>query len=174
MKLDSLSDENYGIYFDVCRSIRYHDRRRGFFLRMHQTTSVLTILLSGSVLFAWAGAGAPGWLQAMAASTSLLAALDLVVGYSRMAELHNDLKKRFIELEQAMHRGGEDDETWKEHQMTRLGIERDEPPIYRALDLLCYHELCVAEKANDAAPPLNWLQRLTSHFWRWSNIVAVR
>ena len=171
----NLSDEQYGLLFDVRRSIRYHDRRRAFYERCHHVTSVLTILMAGSVLFEL---GTPGnaamWLKAISVLAALMAALDMVVGYSKRVTLHGDLRERFATLEIAMIDGGVDDEAWLIHQRERLMIEKDEPPIYKVLDLLCHNELAEAEGFKRSDSPeyffkANWWQRFTSQIFRWEN-----
>ncbi|MBN8516221.1 MAG: hypothetical protein J0M14_18475, partial [Candidatus Accumulibacter sp.] len=57
-------------------------------------------------------------------------------------------------------------------------IEKDEPPVYRALDILCHNELLVAGAhcaPGDQSPlraKLSLLQRSTSQFYRWPNVTA--
>jgi hypothetical protein len=55
MNIEDMTDAQYGLLFDVRRSIRYHDRRRAFFETLHRITSALTILLVGWVLSSWPG-----------------------------------------------------------------------------------------------------------------------
>lgn len=175
MNLKDLSDEQFGLLFDVRRSMRYHDRRRAFFERMHRVTNVLTVLMAGSVLFELGRAGeTAAWLMLLGVAAALLAALDMVVGYGARAALHGDLKRRFAELEIAMARGGLEPQQWAEHEITRLAIERDEPPVYRALDLLCHNEQLAAEGVQDAKhrATLSWWQRNTSQFLLWSDLGA--
>lgn len=61
------------------------------------------------------------------------------------------------------------------HHIARLHIEADEPPIYRALDLLCHNEQMRA----DGHPPdsEHWAsvplyQRLTCHLFHWPDLAA--
>lgn len=170
MNLSDLDDVKYALLFDVRRSIRYHDRRRAFFERMHRVTSALTIILAGGVIFELAGTGSPAlWLQAIGAVAAVLAALDMVVGYAAKANLHADLRVRFVDLEIAMLSGGLEEETWQKYLRTRLEIERDEPPVYRALDLLCHNEVCKAEGVR-ANATVSSFQRMTSHLFTWSDI----
>ena len=146
MTRSEMTDAQYALYFDVRRSIRYHDRRSAFFERMHQLTGVLTVLLAGSVLFDIARPGDnPAWLLALAAIAALFSAFDIVIGYAAKAGQHRDLKARFAALEIAIVTGNADAATWQAHHTERLRIEQDEPPIYRALDLLCHNELMRAE-----------------------------
>jgi hypothetical protein len=170
MKLCDLDDAQYGLLFDVWRSIRYHDRRRAFFEFVHRVTSALTILLAGGVIFELAGGNDTAWwLKAIGVLAAVLAAFDMVTGYSTRANLHAGLRVRFADLEIAMLSGGIDHETWEGYRRQRLQIERDEPPVYRALDLLCRNEVCRAEGiAPDVT--LNRWQRLTSQLYPWGNI----
>jgi hypothetical protein len=178
MAYDHLDDEQYGLLFDVRRSARYHDRRRAFFERMHQVTSGLTILLSGSVIFDLARPGdTPGWMLSIAIVAALLAAWDMVVGYSRMADRHRDLRARWCSLEIDMLKGGVTADEWSAYRVRRLEIEKDEPPIYRALDILCHNELLVADDHGKPGEPAGWFrlsawQRATSQLFRWHNIAA--
>jgi hypothetical protein len=169
---EDLNQAQYGMLFDVRRSIRYHDRRRAFFDRLHRLTNVLTILLAGGVFFELAGTGSPAvWLQCVGAGAAFLAALDMVVGYSAKSTLHTRLRSRFSDLEIAMLSGDLGPDTWAKYQQQRLQIERDEPPVYRALDLLCFNEQCAAEGASSRAV-VSGFQRATSQFYMWSNIGA--
>lgn len=175
-----MNDEQYGLLFDVRRSARYHDRRRAFFERMHQVTAALTILLAGSVLFDIAKPGdSPGWMQVLAILAAILSACDMVVGYSSKAGMHRDLKARFGTLEISMLSGDGLPQTWIEHQNERLRIELDEPPIYKAVDLLCRNELLRAEGIKDTGDQdsqfakVNDYQRLTRHLFHWADINPV-
>lgn len=178
MKRSEMTDAQYGLFFDVRRSVRYHDRRRAFFERMHQVTGALTVLLAGSVLFDIARPGDnPAWMLALAAIAAILSAFDMVAGYSAKANLHRDLKRRFGALEIAVLAGNAELATWEAHQQERLRIEQDEPPVYRALDLLCYNELLRADGFNrDAnaahfASVTGW-QRVTRHLLHWADLKA--
>lgn len=174
MNLSTLDHQQYGLLFDVRRSIRYHDRRRAFFERMHRLTSALTIILAGGVIFELAGTGSPApWLQWVGALAAILAALDMVVGYSARANLHAGLRVRFVDLEIAILAGDLDALTWQAHRQARLVIERDEPPIYRALDLLCHNELCQAEGSEPNAI-VGRFQSATSQILIWPNISAAK
>jgi hypothetical protein len=112
-------------------------------------------------------------MKVICATAALLAAFDMVAGYSSAANRHAALRARFIDLESAMLKGASDD--WREWQLARLAIERDEPPIYRALDLLCYNELCLSEGTQrpEGQPRLKFHQRLTRHFFPWADL-AIR
>jgi hypothetical protein len=171
MNRSEMTDAQYAFFFDVRRSLRYHDRRRAFFERMHQITGALTVLLAGSVLFDIARPGDnPAWLLALAAIAAILSALDMVIGYAAKAGLHRDLKARFAALEISIVLGDAEASTWQAHRAERLRIEQDEPPIYRALDLLCHNELLRADghpATADHLAAVPFHQRLTRHLFHW-------
>ncbi len=168
-----MSDEQYGLLFDVRRSIRYLDRRRAFFNGLSRTNSFLTILLAGSVMIELAkDGGNPWWLVCIALVASLLSIADLVVGYASAAKQYDELKRRFGELEIAIRTGDSAEDTWRNHQRERLRIEQDEPPVFRALDLLCYQEICRADGMVDRANAIkiSWWQRQTRHLFHWADL----
>ncbi|AVG15367.1 hypothetical protein CFN79_05545 [Chromobacterium vaccinii] len=170
-----LSDENYSLLFAVRRSVRYHDRRRMFYEQMHHVTSLMTVLMAGSILFDLGKHGdSAWWLLFLSALAALLAASDMVLGYSRRATVHAGLRGRFSDLEIRMLSGESDGEEWQEYQKTRLLIEKDEPAIYKILDLLCHNELLLAEgfkPDKDSAPfaKITRWQKLTSQLCHWDN-----
>jgi hypothetical protein len=179
MNIQAMSNQQYKLLFNVRRSLRYHDRRRAFFERLHQITAGLTILLAGSVLFEIARPGeTAGWMVFLAVIAALLSAWDIVVGYASKANLHRELKQKFGLLEISIISGSDDATTWQSHQVERLRIEQDEPPIFRALDSLCQNELLAAEgiKKNETNSAqfaqINCWQRATRHVFHWADLTT--
>jgi hypothetical protein len=159
-----LSDEHYALLFDVRRSIRYHGRRQAFYEQLHHLTSLLTILLAGSVLFDLAKKGdTADWLIWVSVVAAMLAAVDMVIGYSTHASLHSSLRERFANLEIAIISGPADGDCWLGYQKERLLIEKDEPAIYLVLDGLCRNELLIAEGFSKKDTPEYFF---TSSRWR--------
>lgn len=173
-----LSDEHYGLLFDIRRSIRYHDRRRTFYEQLHHLTSLLTILMAGSVLFDLAKKGETAeWLIWISVAAAMLAAIDMVIGYAKRASLHGSLRERFANLEIEMISGPADGDNWLKYQKERLLIEKDEPAVYLALDGLCRNELLVAEGFTREDAPEHFFKarfwhRWTAQFFRWENLIS--
>jgi hypothetical protein len=145
------------LLFDVRRSSRYHDRRRAFFCRLHRLLVCVMICIAvvcDSPLATWA------------AGIAAFAALE-------MALRHEKLRERFCYLEMSVL-DARTPAALDCCQLKRLKIELDEPPVYRALDLYCYAELCTAEGRERPAnfPPLRWFHALTSQFYTWPNIAS--
>ena len=155
-----MDDKTYGLLFDIRRSMRYHDRRAAFHETMHKTTCVLTAFMASSMFLEVTRMPA---ILAMSAAT--FAILDLVLDYSGQASKHRTLKGEFAELELKLV----NDLPYKEGLNERLAIEKGEPPIYRALDAICYNELLVAEGADRSHEiQVNWIKRLTCQLWKWN------
>lgn len=172
MQKIQMADDQYDLFFDVRRSVRYHDRRRSFFEYMHRITAALTILMAGSILFdiGKMGTTAP-WLVALSVVAALLATFDMVVGYASKADLHRSLKVRFGELEMAIIVGDSSQVEWDAHHLKRLEIEQDEPTIYRALDVLCYNEVAIADGVKkENLRNIDCITRVTCHLFHWADI----
>lgn len=144
-------DRYSSLLWGVRRSVRYHDRRHGFFEHFHAIV-IFFAVVGGSATFAAFGTAIgesmPIELRLLpAALVTVLSAADLVVGSMRKAWLHADLKRRFIEIERDLLRAGADlpDSVLVELETRRLDIETDEPPVLKVLDTICYNELLRAE-----------------------------
>ena len=173
------TEEQYGLYHSVIRSIRYHDRRMGFFRLLHNITSVVTIFLASSFLLA-NNIDENLWLKVLSIIAALFAALDIVVGFSESANKHDILKRKFMDLQitilDIINAENEDDPRWAQCYRTRLEIEKDEPPVYRALDLLCHLEANAAEgikpEEDESYQEVKWYQKLTANMLKWENIAV--
>jgi hypothetical protein len=111
------------------------------------------------------------WLTALSVGAGILAAIDMVIGFSKKANLHHELKQRYIDLEQEIIEAGSTHDL-ADFNRKRLLIEREEPAVYRALDTLCHNELIKADghAGDDHVYEINCFQRLTCHIFHWSDI----
>jgi hypothetical protein len=169
---DDLKKRRFAVLWAAQRSQRYHARRSHFFDRWNKATA-LSGVLAGSAVVASLGEQAPSWLAGLAAFVVVvLSGVDLVAGTSEMARKHNELRRRFCELEADITRDIAPDEAkiagW---QARRLEIEADEPPTYVALDLLCHNELARSypHLANDPPIKVGWFKAFTAHVFLWEN-----
>lgn len=160
----------YSLLFDVRRSARYHNRRRAFFDRLNLTSNAVSTIF-GSAAVATALTQAPnssGLVTAsIAAVVSAVSAVNLVVGSARMARTHQDLAKRFIDLEAAMVKApDETKEQLRQFTVERLRVEQEEPPVMRNLDTLCHNELLTAMgHPEEEHYVLTWWQGFLAHVW---------
>jgi hypothetical protein len=165
-----MNEPRADLLFDLRRAVRYHDRRRAHYERLHRATNVVTILLAGVVLMELSGGGSPLGVRILAVFGALLGAADLVTGFSRSADAHHNFKRRFSELERELSAGAQVAVV----EQKRLAIEAEEPPVFRALDLLCHNEMCVATGHRRTDTPsvfakVPWHVRWTANWIRWPN-----
>lgn len=134
----------------VDRSIRYHMRREAFFVRWHRVNLFVAMISSSAAVVALGTKLSPA-ASALpllgAALAAVVSAIDLLVGPLEQAKRHYELRQRFTRLAQQIC--GDDQSVegkLVDRKCERLEIEREEPPIYRALDLLCHFELLKAQR----------------------------
>ena len=111
-----------------------------------------------------------------AALVAIFSTFDLVFNTAQSARLHQDLARRFIQLEKKClnDKSSDIDDLIAE----RLDIESDEPPPLRVLDSICHNELL---RAMGYGPDegdyvkIGFFQRLFSPFFDFKvhNIVKV-
>jgi hypothetical protein len=152
------------LLFDIRRSVRYHDRRLSHYATLHRTTNAVTILLAGVVLTEFLSSQPPAlWAQVLAVLAALFSVGDLVIGFSSHADTHRDLKRQFTDLERRLLAH----EPLAGIEQDRVVVEADEPPIYRALDVLCHNALCVAIGRRDDLKTMPWFMALTANWIHW-------
>ena len=140
---ERLEDEWHELLFGVRRSIRYHARRRMFFDRCRQFTSAIGVIFGSATFFTLLNKMDPLYPTLSAALVTVFSTIDLVVGTAVAARRHDDLCRRFIELERQMELAERpiDVQALAKFKAQRLEIEADEPPVHRVLDLMCHNEL---------------------------------
>lgn len=165
-------DDYHALLFGVRRSVRYHNRRRRFYAAFHKSQVFLSLVLASATMMAFAGAIGgewPLWAKTLpAALVSVWAAVDLVFGSVDKTWLHADLERQFIELERQLEaaRNNPTAELIAEVTDRRLDIERQEPPVLRVLDTLCYNELVHAMGYEaEQEKQVSFLQRLFANFF---------
>lgn len=157
-----MTDSLHDLLFGVRRSIRYHVRRRMFFDRLNLTASAVSVIFGSAAMVAMLNDLGRGWVTAAAAVVTVFATINLVVGSARMARLHADLARRFVELEQQIVLAdAAAASAVSRFTATRLGIEAEEPPVLRVLDSLCHNELMRAMGyPSGSLLRIRWHQRL--------------
>lgn len=168
MEIKKLTGEWGHLLFDVRRSVRYHNRRRAFFDRLDQLTNVLALVF-GSVSIYGVLSHAGNLLPVLSAAiVTIFSAFNLVVGSSQRARNHFDLARRFIDLEQQIVTTEPNAKQLPQFISERLSIEKDEPPVLRVLDCICYNEQARAmECPRDQMIHITFGQRLCAPFFDW-------
>ena len=170
---DRIRRRRYNLLFSVRLSVRYHSYRHHFYIGAQSASSFVILLLgSASVFKIFEGSVGEEWFVAAApAAITALAALGLVYRLPAKASLHNDLCRRFVDLERAFlgHKQWSD-AVLDSLEDQRLQIEKDEPATYQALSVLCHNELVKSEGRPEHMKKLQWYQRLLRDICRFDDL----
>ncbi|MFA5600905.1 MAG: hypothetical protein WCY15_01645 [Phenylobacterium sp.] len=127
-------------YYDVCvgvgKSRRYHAMMRDFYRRCADTVTAVSAISGTSAFVALflqdRNSTVAKWLTATIAVASIL---NLVFGFSKKADLHDKLCRRFTQLAADMTLWPATEENLAKARAERLLIEMDEPTERRLIDL---------------------------------------
>src|SRR5262245_22608659 len=92
-----------GELFGVQRSVRYHARRQAFYDSWNTLANAVSIIGGAGTVWAFLdNAWSVEWRLYLPAIITIVATLNLLWGTTRQARTHNDLYRRFVELERDM------------------------------------------------------------------------
>lgn len=159
-----LSKKKDNLDFSIEKSLRYHQRRRAHYERLHKFV-MLGIILSSSAAFAKVA----GHEQIFALIGVLLGTLDLVFSFSLKARDHVMLHSEFTGLLADIRTAGSFKKaTLGEWERRRLEIEAKELPIYWALEASCYNEVVHARGAQESGlAEIKWFQTVLMNWARF-------
>ena len=136
MTTDNLGTRTDQLDFAVEKSMRYHQRRRGFYDWVNRF-SMFTVVICGSAAFGRLFDSA----EYFAAATTILAAINLVWTPSHRARDHEMLFRRFSDLAIKIRTTPASEDAYDGWVKERIEIETDEPPIFIALEADCDNEV---------------------------------
>jgi len=167
MEDDICQNKKNDLLFKIETSIRYHSRRKRFFIYLHNWATFLAAI-SGTATFATvlASKGQPVQLF-FASMTAIFSIADLIISSPAKAREHEDLARRFFALEKRiLQLKNENINDLAQIEMDILDIEADEPPILRTLNAICHNEAVKALGCDpQAIVPIGSFQRFFRHLW---------
>jgi hypothetical protein len=138
--MDDLERQRWDIDFDVAKSIRYHAYRRSFWEGIDRFSKIATVV-SGAAVFVSIIGDNTELAKWCALFVAVMSALDVVIGFSNFAKLHDKLYRDFSLLAQRIAEVASPHEIhiidWRRR---RLEIEMDEPGIIDWLERRCAAE----------------------------------
>ena len=170
MDTDAQDDKFDKLSWWVPISVRYHDRREGFFIRCRVVTMLFVVLPASCIVMS--GLLLAGHLVKLLSIFGVvvvaLGSFYVMTRFGARAALHNDLRRRFIRIEQQMTGLSEDDTAQIDRLMKEvLAIEADRPRVLNVLNNICYNEEAVVRGRVDAMVPMSFMQRLCADFFDW-------
>ncbi len=146
--LNLLSNDEFGLYFDTERNLRYYQRRTGHYRRLHFFNSTLNVLFAGAAVVTLGSGNATGSviLQFVAVLAAVLNVLDIVLRFSERAAELNTICCQWGDLNRlAKSLQPDDAEAWADLERKIDAQNLSEPkPFYRALDVKCQAEALAA------------------------------
>lgn len=169
MDQGTLESKWEGLLFDIRRSVRYHNRRRAFYDRLDQFTNVISLIFGSTAIYSVLGEHNKIWAVLSGAVVSIFAAINLVIGSSQRSRNHFDLSKSFVDLESKMIKEPvPSEQLLREVTSLRLSVEKDEPPVLRVLDSICYNEQLLAmDYPVNQMIKISFCQNLFAQFFDW-------
>ncbi len=138
----TIQEEFDHLLFDIRRSIRYHTYRRKFFDNVNNFVTASSLILGSATVGVALSTLYAHYTVWTGAATAILSAINLVARTTEKARLHNDLVKKFSEIEKKIVLKpvvtAEDVRQWRAEVIT---IEMEEPPVKIILDTICHNEL---------------------------------
>lgn len=164
--------EYHKLLFGVRRSVRYHEKREGFFAAIRNIVDAIIFLSGSSAILAFAVVVRENWgpwiLVIFPLLPTFASCIALVFGVGDRASTHKQLKREFIGLEQKLIAIENQctEKKVREIRQERLSIEARESPQHRVLSRICHNELVhTLQIDRKHIRPVTRSQRLLAHFW---------
>lgn len=168
-------DELYDLKFYVQRNIRYHMRRAAFFTRWSRFSSFVGVFFGSAAavsMMAQVESIPPIAPALMALLVAIVSAVELVVGVSHLAWRHNDLRRRYLDIDEKIQSSPKIPiKAVHELKATIRRIEADEPPTMEALELMVRNDVITSifdrDEVQEHYIPLDWYIRISAHWINW-------
>ena len=161
------------IWWNVQRSIRYHNYRHAFFESYSRAISGLNILLSsaaGASILKVIETSDAKFAMYLMGGLAFINTIDLVYGTAKRSGQHRELRNKFIDIEKRYLAGRRKDIVSKQefYKISEeiLSIEAEEPPIYRLLDVYCHNEMIKAYLPSGEPVKQKWYQVILKNYLR--------
>jgi DDE superfamily endonuclease len=152
----------------VNTSIRYHAKRRAFFDAAHRLMMLIGVIGGSAAFFALLSNSASMLAKIAAFSVAVATAIDLVFSLPEKAREHDKLCERFSDLAAEIMgniHGKSDRLIVSGFRTKRLIIEKHEPTMMPALNLICHNEEARARGYGESELySIGWLQLIFAQF----------
>jgi len=155
-------DEIWALRYNAALGVRYHMARQSFYRGLQRFISGSSLALSTAAVASLFSNTVLG--QVLASLVAILQAFDLVVDTRGCCELHNNLRRDYLRLEQEITQRTKE---LTPNQLQKIVdklvvIETEEPPIKRGLLEACRWDTDAflgIKNSDEDRPNLNWFSR---------------
>jgi hypothetical protein len=160
-----LEDRWHDTLFSVCRSIRYHQRRRAFYDRLDKASNMLSLIFGSATIYGILQENKKEVALLASAFVTVLSSVNLVIGSAQRGRDHTDFMRKYIELEKRML-ASPTEQLLLEVQAARLSIEAEEPPVMHVLNSICHNDMVRARGYPEHHfLEIGYIQALLSQVW---------
>src|SRR5580658_561342 len=160
---EAMKDVYYTTRFGALSSIRYLSKRRSFFDFLHAFSKAVAAILGGAAFFVLVGGKDVEMAKWAALAVAIVSALDVAFGFAERARKADRQDQRFAELAadlEALDPEDLDPKAVRNAAEKRLMIEKDDPTVLVALNIICHDEEAVAEGyGEEELHKMGWVQR---------------
>jgi hypothetical protein len=151
-----MTDDLKELRFIADVSARYHQRRRGFCMFIDRLVKGVSVLAGSAAALAVGqtimSVSAGEWfLLGATFGIAVLNAWDLVVGFPDQAREHEDLRRKYIQLqidiENAIELGADSDQVSR-LKAQYIAIGADEKPTFWAIYAQCWNQVIIATRGS--------------------------
>lgn len=171
---DDLETRWHDLCWGVKRSIRYHERRQAYYIRINAASTAISLIF-GTSAFGLIVRGHDAIAMACSLLVAIASLFNLVTKASEMARRHEMLRQRWGTLQSRLETSEQTEALWKELRRERLSIENDEPPIQRIVDAMCHNDLLLANGYDPLDPDdapyfriIPWFYSVTGNLIPWN------
>lgn len=150
------------IGFQTQVSLRYVSKRRAFFDFLHSASKALSAIFGGAAFFSLIGGKDTTIAIWVTAALAVVTAVDTAVGFATRARRMDSQYRRYATLAaeiEGIQPGSLTAKRLHELKAKLLTIERDDPTVLTALNVMCHNEEAVARGyGEDTIYYIGWLQ----------------
>jgi len=137
-----------------------------FFDNWHVWTNGAGVVFGSATIVNVIGKFGEEWLTVLfGVIVTIFFTADLLVGTANRARLHNDLARKFLDLEAKMELADVRDKTnLRKFRADKLLIDKDEPPTLKVLIDICENEMITNMGYKKKLIPINLFKRMLANF----------
>jgi hypothetical protein len=133
------ADEGAQLRLRIAQSLCYHDKRRAFFEAFGKSLELLALIGSSGAVLALLEVDTKAAALVLSAIAAISILLNIFLAPAAKLALHTALRNRLLDLRAQLHASDLNTADIRKLMQVRLEIEKDEPPLSRWLNALCYN-----------------------------------
>ena len=158
-------DPYYLVSFGIHKSRRYHAKMSSVFQGLNDFVLSANAVAGAGAFISLLGGANTLVAQVLIGFVAVASAVDKALGFSKKSKKHYDLCRRFTELASSVENWEATEVNLKKARSRRVGIESDEPPVKRLIDIVARNEeLRSRGYAAENFAPVSRLQSILGYF----------